>query len=52
MAGEDVRSCGRRRQYARGIAICRLGSGGTVVLAVPEWMQCRLSFVTAKEVWI
>ena len=52
MAGEDVRGCGGRRQYAREIAICRLGSGGTVVLAVPEWMQCSLSFSTAREVGI
>lgn len=52
MAGEAVRSCGRRRQYAQGIAICRLGSGGTVVLAVPKWRQYRLSFLTAKEVWM
>lgn len=48
--GEGGRSCGCSSQYAREIAKCRLGNGGSGVLAVPEWRQRGLSLL--KEAWM
>ena len=56
MVGEGGRSCGHRSQCARGIAKCRLGNGGSVVLVVPKvvpkWRKHALSLLTAKDVWM